>query len=184
MSTQPPPNASRGASRAPAPLGPAADYNARILWPLARYVEERFGRSGLQETAAAAGLEASDLDGKNRWISAEAFEGFLARARAFMTDDDEFKRACAYRIKEAYGPMRYVLWAASPGAVFGLTVKTYHLVSTVGKPSAVAQDRTHFHMRIESDGRPISRLNCLMRQAQCSALPTLWGLPAAHVRED
>jgi signal transduction histidine kinase len=63
-------------------------------------------------------------------------------------------------------------------------VKTYRLISTVGKPSIVAQDRTHFHMRIEPDGRKISRLTCLLRQAQCRALPTLWGLPAAYVREE
>jgi signal transduction histidine kinase len=173
--------ASKRTSR-PAP--PSADYNLRIVWTIARWIEKHRGPDALREVVAGTGTPPADLDGKSRWISAEAFETIVARARALMPDDETFMRACVYRIKEAYGPIRYLLWATSPGVVYGQAVKTYHLVSTVGKPSIVAQDRTHFHMRIESDGRTISRLNCLMRQAQCGALPTLWGLSAAHVRED
>jgi signal transduction histidine kinase len=163
---------------------PRADYNLRILWPLARWIEEHQGAGALEEVVAGTGTAAVDFDGKSRWVTADAFETIIARGRARMPDDETFMRACVHRLKEAYGPIRYLLWATSPGVVYGQTVKTYHLVSTVGKPSIVAQERTHFHMRIESDGRTISRLNCLMRQAQCRALPTLWGLPAAHVKED
>jgi signal transduction histidine kinase len=170
--------------RSSAAPAPSADYNLRILWPLARWIEERDGPDALNAIVAGTGTTVADFDGKSHWVSADAFETILARGRARMPDDETFMRACVHRLKEAYGPIRYLLWATTPSAVYGQTVKTYHLVSTVGKPSIVTHDRTHFHMRIESDGRMISRLNCLMRQAQCRALPTLWGLPAAHVKED
>jgi signal transduction histidine kinase len=163
---------------------PTADYNLRILWTLARWIEEQKGPGVLPEIVAGTGITAADFDRKSRWVSAEVFETILSRARALMPDDATFMRACAYRMKEAYGNIRYVLWAASPEAVYALGVKTFELVSTVGKPSVVTQERTHFHLRITSDGRAISRLNCLLRQAQSRALPTLWGLPAAQVTED
>jgi signal transduction histidine kinase len=167
-----------------APRARAADYNLRILWPLARWLERNAGADALARVTDGTGVTPEQLDGTSRWISADAFETILARARALMPDDDTFMRACAHRIKEAYGAIRYVLWAATPEAVYGQSVKTYHLVSTVGKPTSVERGRTHFHMRIEPEGRSISRLACLARQAQCAALPTLWGLPAAHVKED
>ena len=43
--------------------------------------------------------------------------------------------------------------------------------------------RTWAHMSFKSHVR-YSRLNCCIRLAQTEAFPTLWGLPAAHVRED
>jgi signal transduction histidine kinase len=161
----------------------SADYNLRILWPLARWVEEKLGAEALADIAEGTGVAPAQFDATGDWVSAEAFETILARARARMPDDETFMRACTYRIKEAYGPIRYVLWATSPGAVYAQMVKTYHLVSTVGRISVRSQGRTHFHVSIEPDGRAISRLNCLVRQANMRTLPTMWGLPLAHVNE-
>ena len=172
-----------GSSDLVAPL-PGADYNLRILWTLARWIEDHGGPGALERLTAGTGVSPDAFDRKSEWVSLVTFETLLARARATMPDDDTFMRACAYRFQDAYGAIRYVLWAASPGAVYALGVKSYHLVSTVGKPSIAAQERTHFHMRIASDGRTISRLTCLLRQAQCMALPTLWGLPAGHLKEE
>jgi signal transduction histidine kinase len=166
------------------PPGGSADYNLRILWPLARWLEDHRGAEALGSALEGTGIAPAQFDAKSDWVTAETFETILARARAVMPDDETFLRACAYRIKEAYGPIRYVLWAASPGAVYAQMVKTYHLVSTVGKLSTVSQDATHFHMRVKPDGRTISRLNCLVRHANMRALPTLWGLPVAHIKED
>lgn len=160
---------------------PKADYNLRVLWPLARYVEERRGAGGLRDLARGVGLEAADLDGRNRWVDAATFEALIAAARATMESDDEFKRACAHRFSEAYGPLRYVLWATSPGAVFAQAAKHFHLVSTCGEMTVEATEssaRGRFRSRV-----PFSRLNCILRQAQASAMPTLWGLPRAHLRE-
>jgi signal transduction histidine kinase len=165
------------------PVG-SADYNLRILWPLARWVEDKLGAEVLASIVEGTGVVPAQFDAKGEWVSAESFETIIARARAKMPDDETFMRACGYRIKEAYGPIRYVLWAASPGAVYAQMIKTYGLVSTVGKLSIAAQRPTHFHMRVEPDGHSISRLTCLVRQANLRMLPTMWGLPLAHVKED
>jgi signal transduction histidine kinase len=161
----------------------SADYNLRILWPLARWIEDKLGAGALASIVEGTGVVPGQFDAKSDWVSAEVFETILARARARMTDDETFMRACSYRIKEAYGPIRYVLWATSPGAVYAQMVKTYHLVSTVGKFSILSHGRTHFHVRVDPDGRAISRLNCLVRQANMRVLPRMWGLPLAHVKE-
>jgi signal transduction histidine kinase len=165
------------------PAALAADYNLRILWPIARYFEERFGDEGLQQLAAAGGLVPSDFDATtSRWVSAASFEAILARARALLDSEDEFMRACVHRIKEAYGPLRYVLWATSPGGVFNQAASQYSLVSTCGDlvmtPSGPTATHCHFTSRV-----PFSRLACLARQAQGGALPTFWGLPPAYVKE-
>ncbi|HEY6459357.1 MAG TPA: hypothetical protein VIY73_04375, partial [Polyangiaceae bacterium] len=51
-----------------------ADYNLRIAWTLARYVEQHYGVEGLRDVAAAGGLEPGDFDGTNRWVSWKQFE--------------------------------------------------------------------------------------------------------------
>jgi signal transduction histidine kinase len=163
----------------------SADYNVRILWPVARYLEDKHGAPALTELANVAGLVPEDFGGKNSWVSAVAFEALLAHFRSLLQSDDEFRVACAYRIAEAYGPLRYVLWATSPAAIYQQAVKTYPIVSTVGVLSVPSAGRGRLHMRVEKDSRdlPFTRLNCLVRQAQCAALPTLWGLPHAYVTE-
>jgi len=173
-----------GASSERAPVPPSADYNLRILWPLARWVEEHAGPGSLSGIVAGTGIEPGEFDGKSHWVPADTFETIIARARALMPDDETFKKACAYRISEAYGPLRYLLWAASPGAVYSQSIGSYGLVSSVGRLSIVSLDRTHLHYRVESTGKPMSRLTCLVRQGQGRDLPRLWGLPAASVREE
>jgi signal transduction histidine kinase len=169
----------------PPPAAVAADYNLRILWPIARYFEDRLGHQGLQALAAAGGLVPSDFDAASatsRWVSARSFEAILAHARAQLGSDDAFMRACIHRIQEAYGPLRYVLWATSPGAVFNQAASQYALVSTCGDlvMSASGPTSTHCHF---TSRVPFTRLACLARQAQGGALPTFWGLPAAYVKE-
>jgi signal transduction histidine kinase len=165
------------------PRSDAHDYNLRILWSLARYVEERFGAEALQRVSAAGGVTPSAFEGKSFWVSAEAFEAILAAARARMADEDEFKRASVHRMKEAYGPLRHVLWATSPGAVYSQGVKHIDLVCDCGSLTMVSRTETSAHVRVTSRV-PYSRLNCLVRQAQTVLLPTLWGLPPAHLREE
>jgi len=162
--------------------GPTADYNLRILWTLARYVEDTFGEGALREVARAGGITPGEFEG-NFWVGADAFEAILASARARMGDDGEFKRACVYRIKEAYGPLRYILWATSVPAVFTAASKQYVLMSRCGELSVVEHSRTSAHVRFRSKTTTYSRLTCLVRQAQSCELPAFWGLPPAYVRE-
>lgn len=159
-----------------------AHYNTRILHPLARWLGAEHGRETVSLLASRAGLDLTALGDHNGWISQAQFETFLADARDLVRDDEAFKQACVHRMSEGYGPMRFLLWATSPGAVYAHAEKTYALMSTIGEPKILSRSRTALHVRIASD-RPISRLNCLVRQAQSAALPTMWGLPPATLNE-
>jgi len=161
----------------------SADYNLRIISPLVRYVEQTFGAEGVREIAAAGDLQPSDFLDSNRWVSWEAFEAVIAKARSMMSSDDEFKRACSHRLKEAYGPLRYILWATTTAQLFGQASKQYRLVSRCGDLKVTGHGRTWVHVSFKSHV-PYSRLNCLVRQSQSEAFPTLWGHPAAHLREE
>ncbi len=164
------------------PTTRSADYNARILQPLVGYLRDHHGADVVDRVAAAAHLESATLQGQNEWISQEEFESFLARARDEFPNDEAFKVAAVHRMAEGYGLMRYLLWASSPAAVYAHAESTYGLMSTIGTPKVLSVSRTALHVRIASD-RPISRLNCIVRQAQTADLPTLWGLPPAVLRE-
>ncbi|MBK7402086.1 MAG: HAMP domain-containing histidine kinase [Myxococcales bacterium] len=159
-----------------------ADLNARIAQPLARWILETKGEAALASMTNAAGLQPLDLDGRSRWISLEQLESILSHARAHCTDDAEFRRACAYKLLESYGAMRFMLWATSPQRVFEMAAKTMHLVSTVSRCEVLESHRNVFVGRYVSS-KPEGRLVCLSRQAQMAAMPTIWGLPPARLIE-
>ena len=71
----------------------------------------------------------------------------------------------------------------SPGAVFSQAAKQYALVSRCGELTLIGSGPTWAHGRFTSTV-PFTRLNCLVRQAQASALPTMWGLPPAYLKEE
>lgn len=159
-----------------------AEYNARILHPLAAWLRERHGEVTLARVASESSVPLEALRGGNEWIGQAAFETFLAKTRELAGDDDALKAAAVHRMADGYGLMRFLLWASSPGGVYAYAGKTYRLMSTIGRPEVVSATNTACHVRIVSD-RPISRLNCLVRQAQTCDLPTIWGLPPAQLHE-
>jgi signal transduction histidine kinase len=159
-----------------------ADYNLRIVWTLARFVEDRFGAEALRAFAAAGGLAPADFEAPNHWVSAQAYEALLVHARGLVDSDEAFMRAGVHRIKEAYGPLRYILWATTPAAVFAQGAAQYRVMSTAGDLRLIERGATWAHMRFTSRV-PFSRLACLLRHAHSTALPTFWGLPPAHLKE-
>lgn len=159
------------------------DYNLKILRSLALYVQDTYGQMAIDSVARSARLLPEDFDGRNRWVDRFQFENVLETARAKMASDAEFKKSCSYRMPDAYGAIRFVLRAATPGAVFRQSVDQMKLVCSLGTYEVVSQTRTSMHMRW-SAAPPPSRLVCLSRQAQAEALPTLWGLPAAVLEEE
>lgn len=160
-----------------------SELNARLLQPIARWLGERKGEQALHAAASAAELTPAELDGTSHWIAVERFEAFLLVARSFVDDDESFQRACTHRLAEGYGAIRFVLWAVSPAAVYQQAIKTFRMVSTFGSAEIVEIGRTKLHTRYRSP-RAESRLLCLLRGAQFAALPQLWGLPPAYLRED
>src|SRR5262245_51979789 len=80
-----------------------ADYSLRIVWSLARWIEDVKGRDALEAVAAKAGVLATDFDGSTRWVSHAQLETLLAAARELAGDDATFKNALAHRFSESYG---------------------------------------------------------------------------------
>jgi len=163
----------------------AAGYNIALLEPLARYLRDIYGEEEFRRIVTTAGVEPASFDGKNHWISSDAFEKVLTASRALVSTEEEFREVSAYKYRENFGPMRMVLLAATPAIVLQLACKTLPMVCRIGKQEVVSSDRTHLHMRITVGmDEPYSRQNCLARQGSCCALSTFFGLPAASVREE
>lgn len=107
--------------------------NLRILWPLARWIEDVHGAQALRDVAREVKLTADAFDGKTRWVPSEVFEEILRRAHALAGSDEAFTKACVHRFAESYGPMKYMLWALTQRAICETVVKNAHLVTRAGR---------------------------------------------------
>jgi signal transduction histidine kinase len=160
----------------------SADLNLRLLRYLVAYVRDHFDAGTLKAVAAAGGLEVEELWSASRWVSLPQFEAILSAVRALVPDDETFKYACAYNIADVPGPMRFCMGAVSPIAGYELGCKVMPLVTAISvfKPELLGNGRVR--MRYETT-RKESRLMCLSRQAQIEQVPTMWGMPPAHLSE-
>lgn len=159
----------------------SADYSARILYPLLRYLEDRVGPDAAREALAVSSLTREQiLSHKPGWMSYLQFKAFLNYVRSTLQDDAAFIEASTYRLAEAYGPLRFALWATTPQRVLELAGRHMHLVSSVSRYEFLSSGPNHIHVKYFSD-RPETHDMCLSRRAQAVALPTLWGLPKAHL---
>ena len=73
-----------------------ADLNLKIVWSLARWVEDIHGRSTLEDIARAARVDVSNLDGSTHWTSLERVETFLTEVRALAGGDEPTFRLYAF----------------------------------------------------------------------------------------
>jgi signal transduction histidine kinase len=164
------------------PPAASADYSLRILWSLARWIEEKKGADALEKVAEAAGVRARDFDGSTVWVSHPQFERILAEARALVDDDEAFAKVCAYRFEESYGAIRHMVWALSPQRLYEAAVKVSKQVTLAGDFEIVESARSSFVVRYRSK-HPESRLMCLSRRVHWVLGPTMWKLPPAQLDE-
>lgn len=173
----------RATSRPPPPsLSTTPELNLRNLVCLANYIRVTFGVPALERITAAAYLTPEVFDGKSNWASLQQCEVLVQRAHALI-GPEKFTEALTYRMaQDGFGPLRFVLWATTPIAIYQGALENMHVVSKIGRWEILSSSRNHVHARYTSSQRE-SRLMCVVRQAQSAALPTLWGLPPANVRE-
>jgi len=161
----------------------SADYSLRILWSLARWVEDTKGRAALEELAAKARVRVEDFDGSTRWVSHDQVEIILKEALAIAGDEKTFLAAFEHRFAEAFGPFRFMIWGVSQQTRNELAVKMSEKVATkVGTFEVLKSAPNEFAFRYRSQ-RPESRLLCLSRQVPWRIGPTLWGFPPSHLVE-
>jgi signal transduction histidine kinase len=159
------------------------DYNIKILRPLFGYLRNKLGSDVLADIVHDCGLPVDTVERNTGWISHERFEHFLAAVREIVGSDEEFMRACTYELKKQYGPFLLILRAMSVRSSYELLAKTGHMVCRVGTFSTGAPGLTSIRMLYETQ-RSESRLNCLSRQAQLTALPTFFlGMAPAKLKE-
>ncbi|MCC6216317.1 MAG: HAMP domain-containing histidine kinase [Polyangiaceae bacterium] len=159
------------------------DCNLRAARPIARCLAARLGEDDTERLLAGLDLVPADFEGAGRWVSLEHLEAFFEIVRQRLGSDGAFQEACAFRLAEdGFGPLRYLLYAASPQLVYERSAQHVGAVLSYARYEIVASTPTSVHMRYLSE-RKEGRLFCLLRQAQGAALPTVWGLPAAHTEE-
>lgn len=146
------------------------------------WVRDNKGELALAELAQAAGVTNDDLLRGRSWIPYHRFVLLLGAARELMPDEETFRRACTYRMSEAYGPLRFVTWALSPSFVFSKAMTNLSTLSQAHRAEIVSIGRDHARGRYYCL-LPEHRLVCVSRMAQAEQLPTLWGLPAARLIE-
>ena len=161
---------------------PNRDLDIRILQSPLSYVADKLGADAVRLVTNAAGLEPEEIVGFSRWISHRQFEAILSAARGLMQDEAEFLRACAYKMEQGYGPLRWLLRATSVPMLWKFGAKTMHLVSSVSRYEILGHTDSSIQVRYHSD-RKESRLLCLSRHARVTAWPTLFGLPQGTLEE-
>ena len=159
------------------------DLKLSILYPLVHYVAAHFGQEALERGAELAGVGVAELASGKSWAATGQVEAFCGYVDDLVHgDESEFRRACAFHLARAYGPLRFVLWATSPRTVLGQAAANLHLVSTHGHYELTDCGADAFEARYTS-ARHESRLLCILRQVNITAMPTFWGLPQARLEE-
>jgi hypothetical protein len=125
----------------------AADYSLKILWSLARYVEDKFGVQQLDQIADRCKISATDLDGSSKWTSHTNFEAFMGEVRALVDSDDAFEQACVYRFSDSYGYLKYALRALSLGGIFARSPRISRTVLRGSRFETVASSETSYRVR-------------------------------------
>lgn len=169
------------------PTGPVssrqADLKLSILLPLVRYLDFHHGREALARASEDAGLQIADVLGGKEWADTRQVEAFCRFVDDLLQGDElAFRQAASFRLSEAYGPLRYILWATSPLTIFRQAVKNMHLVSAHGSYQMREESATGATF-VYTSRVPEGRHLCLLRQANFIAMPTFWGLPPARFVE-
>ena len=174
----------RAIAASPDPGPPAdAQLNTRILACPLRYVQENFGDAQLDSTLRQAGGDPAVFAPPYGWISHPLFERVLEGIRALVPSDREFVRACAYKLKEVYGPFALLFRVASIKQAFRVFSSTSHLASRISRFEVSDLGRGHIRIRYTSSCAE-SRLMCLSRQAQNQRMPMQWwGVPTPKLEE-
>ena len=160
----------------------SAEVNLKILWSLARWLEDVHGRAALARVAAHANVDVSELDGSTHWTTLQVLETFMSEVRELCANEEEFVKACAHRFAESYGPVRYMVWALSERQFFEAATRMSKLMTRISRFEVLGSSRNTFHVRYHAD-RPESRNMCLSRQAAWAYGPTMWGMPKAEFTE-
>jgi len=160
------------------------ELSARLLRPMLRFYEKRWGRSSLEQFASRMGTTLEVLQDKDRWFSVERFLAFI-RAMAADTGDPDiaYKAGRAFVEPGIIGVEGYLIRALlTPRAVYEqaavisarysrvtdwkFDVQSRNRATVTFRPKSLDKDDWHF---------------CRNRIGTLEAVPLAFGLPQAHV---
>jgi len=165
----------------PADAETGGELSLRIVGGLLRHLEETQGLAALEEVLEGTHITREDVE-RGHWAQLEGIEHLLENVRRHYPDDVAFTRAFGHRLAETLGPMRYLAWATTPIELFVRGLRSIDTLSSISHAEVTEEARGRLRVRYWSD-RNESRLLCLSRIGQLSALPSLWGLPPAIFEE-
>jgi hypothetical protein len=154
----------------------------RVLRPLGFYVRDHFGRETL-DVICEDDIDAVALLQGIGWVDAGVFDEFLSKIYELVgCDDAKFDEAAVYRLADAYGPLRYLLWATTTKSIYLRSMRTHEAVSTTIEECHIVGEGKNWIRASLTTVVPETKLMLALRMAQLAALPTLWGLPRAELK--
>jgi signal transduction histidine kinase len=156
--------------------------HVRAMAPLIQFVIDKHGEEIARKIVARGELTLEQARATSGWLSVVQLALIFQAARDLVGSDEAFIEACGYRAREAFGPFAYVAWAARPGAVIDLALRSAEFFSRVGSGGAIARGPGWVRARYTSR-EPETRLICLSRKGIVQQIPTIWGMPRARVRD-
>jgi len=161
----------------------AKEMHLGILKCLVKDLKNSHGNDSIVAMAKVGGIDLQSLVSGKGWVSFEQMNAMAEAAlHAYDDDEDRFRKVCASGINDAYGVLRYVLFASSPGFLFSKAANSVGLVSKISSWKILHMGPASGHAKYFSEKKE-GRALCLIRQANIMALPTLWNLPRAQLDE-
>jgi signal transduction histidine kinase len=163
------------------------ELGVRAVKVLLLYFSKTYGRERLEQVWREANLPLplSYVEDLSNYISLAFLERLmntLTRASGDPYFLDKAGRAIAS--PEALGFAYYLLrGVGTPELVYQKTVELAPTYNRVGTFHIESQGRTHLTLRYSSRVRERDHNLCTMRKASFAALPGIWGLPDATVKE-
>ena len=160
------------------------ELNSRLLKPMLRFYEKRWGRAQLVDFASRMGTTLEVLEDHDRWFSVERFLSFI-RAMAVETGDPDiaYKAGRAFVEPGVIGVERYFIRALlTPRAVYeqAAVITARYSRVTEWEADVHSANRATFIFRPISPDKDDHHF-CRNRLGALEVVPLPFGLPQAHV---
>ncbi len=159
-------------------------FSTRLIIPMLRFFEERFGRAALEEVVASLGADIEYLEDPEQWVSSKLAQRF-AHAMVEKTGEPllTFEAGLALSNPAIAGPTYYLIRAlGSPHLVYSKIYELNKPSSRISRWEVVGIGERSAVLRFKvAEGQIDDPLFCLNRQGGLAGIPTIFDLPAARV---
>ncbi len=162
------------------------EVNCRAFNHILIYLEENFGRGGLQELIEKTGMTVAYLRDQNNWVSWSYYCDLLEELVAWTGDPGApFKAGTYSGDKRAWGYLHYVFYAF--GNVGRVLKKASEIVPHFNRGAEwtmldLQKNRATIRIRMK-EGYPARRVCCESRMGQAVGIPKAFAMPPGRARE-